>query len=84
MTEDKAEKLIQDWQFYWMNQSGYSQRALGVDANMKADLARRLSENQEGIHPVGVATGDLGPCFLHPNGSKDDCLSCQHMKGDGK
>lgn len=45
MTEGQAEKIIQEWQFYWMqqNDSDYYERALGVDANMKADLAKRLS-----------------------------------------
>lgn len=48
MTEAQAEKVIQEWQFYWMqqNDSGYYERALGVDANMKADLAKRLSEKE--------------------------------------
>jgi len=51
--KEKYLKVIQDWQFYWMNQddSGYFDRALGVDANMKHDLARRLANaepaNQE-------------------------------------
>ena len=43
----------------------------------------RITLHAERAHVVGVATGDLGPCFLHPSGVKDDCISCQHMKGDG-
>lgn len=30
---------------------------------------------------VGVATGDLGPCLQHQDGARDDCKSCQDMKG---
>lgn len=46
---EKYLKVIRGWQLYWMTQedSGYPQRALGVDANMKHDLARRLVEAEQ-------------------------------------
>lgn len=51
------EKVIQQWQFAWMKEGEtYHDRALGVDANMKHDLAKMLVEAEkvsaEGYEPA--------------------------------
>lgn len=35
-------KVIEEWKHAWMHESDYFERAFGIDANMKHDLARRL------------------------------------------
>ncbi|WP_413581079.1 hypothetical protein [Bdellovibrio sp. HCB288] len=50
-TEDNIAKIIMEWKSFWMNQTqnseedrkNYFNRAFGVDANMKYDLARRIA-----------------------------------------
>ena len=49
-TEAEFVKIIEEWKHAWMNVTGtdeadasnYFERAFGIDANMKYDLARRL------------------------------------------
>lgn len=44
MTEEQLLKIIFDWQMFWMKQDGYMDRAFGIDANMRYNLAKRLLE----------------------------------------
>lgn len=54
---------------------------LAKERNRVSAVSVSCAKHAQDTPIVGVATGDLGPCFLHPNGPKDDCLSCKHMKG---
>lgn len=52
MKQDFFIKIIDDWKAFWMNQTqnseddfqNYFNRAIGIDANMKYSLARRLEK----------------------------------------
>lgn len=44
-------KIVEDWQFFWMNQTldeedtkRYRERACGIDANMRHNLAERITK----------------------------------------
>ena len=41
-TERELVKVIEAWKHAWMDEPDYFDRAFGIDANMKYDLARRL------------------------------------------
>ena len=46
--KEKYLLVIRDWKHYWLSQEdNYVKRALGVDANMVHDLARRLANFEE-------------------------------------
>jgi hypothetical protein len=51
--KEKYLKIIHQWKAFWMNErdNKYDQRAFGIDANMKHDLARRLVEAAAGTEP---------------------------------
>lgn len=44
------EEIIFKWKHHWReNEPGYEERAFGIDANMKVDLARRLARAVQDI-----------------------------------
>lgn len=51
ITFDQVLKIVESWQFFWMNQTidekdtkHYRERAAGIDANMRHNLAERIIE----------------------------------------
>lgn len=65
------EKIIQDWQFSWMRDHDYHDRALSVDANMKHDLAERLASAEKvskGSKEVDNALGKVTPTEMQLGG----------------
>lgn len=71
MTQNDILEIIRKWKFFWMNQKqnseedfqNYFTRAVGIDSNMKHDLADRLFKEIEGLsndrHLLDEANIDL-------------------------
>jgi hypothetical protein len=49
LTEEDILIIIRDWKRAWSKEYGYFARALGIDANMAWDLAKRIREEAKKI-----------------------------------
>lgn len=54
----EIEALVWDWLKFWRNEADYNRRAMGVDANMRVDLQKRIAEWADATRSPGLFTLD--------------------------